>query len=140
MPDQATGTDAHPQTESGIRARLRQNRERIRANRGLDLAYRITVGVVGGLIVLGGIILLPLPGPGWVIIFLGIGLWATEFVWAKRLLQFARRNVKAWTEWIGRQEWWVRALLGLAVLLIVAAVIAGYVWWKGVPGWIPFIG
>jgi uncharacterized protein (TIGR02611 family) len=35
--------------------------------------------VVGSLVIIGGIILLPLPGPGWVIIFAGFALLATEY-------------------------------------------------------------
>lgn len=41
--------------------------------------------VVGVLIVIGGIILLPLPGPGWVIIFAGFALLATEFTVAEKV-------------------------------------------------------
>jgi len=43
------------------------------------------VFVVGVLIVIGGIILLPLPGPGWVIIFAGFALLATEFAVAEKV-------------------------------------------------------
>lgn len=41
--------------------------------------------IVGVLIVIGGIILLPLPGPGWVIIFAGFALLATEFSAAEKV-------------------------------------------------------
>lgn len=52
---------------------------------------RIAVALGGfGLIILG-LILVPLPGPGWAIVFAGIALLATEFVWAERLLGFAKR-------------------------------------------------
>lgn len=43
------------------------------------------VFVVGAAIVVGGIILLPLPGPGWVIIFAGFALLATEFTFAEKV-------------------------------------------------------
>lgn len=47
--------------------------------------------LVGGLLVVGiGILLLPLPGPGFLVIFLGLGILATEFAWARRLLASAR--------------------------------------------------
>jgi len=54
----------------------------------LDLTYRIVVGLLGGAIVVLGIILIPLPGPGWLIVFAGLALLATEFVWAERLLGY----------------------------------------------------
>lgn len=41
--------------------------------------------VLGTFIVLGGVILLPLPGPGWVIIFFGFAILATEFSFAERV-------------------------------------------------------
>ena len=33
-----------------------------------------------------GVVLLVGPGPGWLVILLGLGLLAAEFVWARRLL------------------------------------------------------
>lgn len=40
-----------------------------------------------------GVIVLPLPGPGWVVIFLGMGAWATEFARAQVALSRTRRKV-----------------------------------------------
>ena len=62
--------------------------------------------VLGLAIVAGGVVLLPLPGPGWLIIFAGIGLWATEFRWAQRVLRWTKRQVLEWTHWLKarRQE------------------------------------
>lgn len=43
--------------------------------------------IVGGFLLLaGGIVLLPLPGPGWVVIALALAVLAREFVWARKLL------------------------------------------------------
>jgi hypothetical protein len=47
---------------------------------------------------------LVLPGPGWVVIFIGLGIWATEFAWADSLLGSVRRKVASWTAWIGRRR------------------------------------
>jgi len=35
---------------------------------------------------LAGVVMLVTPGPGWVVILLGLGLLAAEFVWARRLM------------------------------------------------------
>jgi uncharacterized protein (TIGR02611 family) len=51
---------------------------------------RILVTAVGGFLVLVGVALLVLPGPGWLVIFLGLGILATEYVWAERLLKMAK--------------------------------------------------
>ena len=51
---------------------------------------RFLVGAVGGLVTLLGVIALIAPGPGWLIIFTGLGILATEFAWAARALTKAR--------------------------------------------------
>ena len=53
----------------------------------LRQAKRIVKIVVGFTLLLIGIVLLVLPGPGWLTIFLGLALLAAEFAWAKRLLE-----------------------------------------------------
>ncbi|HWC21017.1 MAG TPA: TIGR02611 family protein [Flexivirga sp.] len=112
-------------------------RARIRANPTSYLFYRIGIGILGALVVAAGIVLLPLPGPGWVIIFVGIGIWATEFTWAKRLLRFAKEKVGLWTAWMGRQNWFVRALVGLGIVLLVAACFWLVFLVSGVPTFLP---
>ncbi|MGI8696878.1 MAG: TIGR02611 family protein [Mycobacteriales bacterium] len=104
---------------------------------GTRVAYRAVVGIVGAAVVAGGVLLLPLPGPGWLIIFLGLGILATEFSWAKRLLRWARGEFRRWTQWTKRQPGWVQGGLGVGTAAVVVAALAGYVAWQGVPGWLP---
>ncbi|HST66790.1 MAG TPA: TIGR02611 family protein [Mycobacteriales bacterium] len=99
-------------------------RARLKRNPALALAYRIAVGIVGGLIVVLGLALVPLPGPGWLIVFLGLGILATEFAWAERLLDFGRRTLTSWLHWLGRQNLAVRGLISLLTLAFVAGVVA----------------
>jgi len=89
---------------------------------GGETSWRVGVAVVGLLIVAGGVVLLPLPGPGWVVIFLGLGLWATEFAWAARLLRSAKAFVRRWTDWVKARPRWVQLLLGALGLAFTAAV------------------
>jgi tellurite resistance protein TerC len=43
--------------------------------------------ILGGFtLLLVGAVMLFTPGPGWVVIFLGLTLLAAEFVWARRLM------------------------------------------------------
>jgi uncharacterized protein (TIGR02611 family) len=72
----------------------------IKASRPLHLSWRIVIFVLGLAVVAGGVVLLPLPGPGWLIIFAGIGLWATEFAWAQRTLRWTKRQLREWTHWL----------------------------------------
>ena len=107
-------------------------------HRTLELAYRIVVAVVGTAIVVTGFALIPLPGPGWLIVFAGLALLATEFVWAERLLRFARSKVQGWTTWVLRQSLLVRGLIGLVGVGAVLAAFWAYVALQGVPGWLPY--
>ncbi|SDJ16725.1 TIGR02611 family protein [Frankineae bacterium MT45] len=107
---------------------LERLRRGVRALPGGALAWRIGVGLLGLLIILVGIVLLPLPGPGWLIIFLGLGVWASEFAWASRLLRFARGQVRRWTDWIVRQPRVVQLLVGALGILLLAALI--YAAWR----------
>lgn len=112
----------------------------IRRHKVLDIVYRAAVAVLGGAIIIGGLALIPLPGPGWLIVFAGLAVLATEFVWAERLLRYGRSKFHAWTGWVLRQSLAVRALIGLLGLALVAGLIGLYVKVAGVPSWLPFIG
>jgi uncharacterized protein (TIGR02611 family) len=65
----------------------------IKRSRVLHLSWQVAVFLVGLAVVAGGVILLPLPGPGWVVIFGGMAIWATEFVWAQLVLRWTKRKV-----------------------------------------------
>ncbi len=106
-------------------AAVRAFRDRVRRLPGGALIWQLAVGFVGLVVIVVGIILLPLPGPGWVIIFLGLGVWATEFDWAKRLLQFARHQVDRWAQWLKRQPRWLQLLVGTGLVVLVLACIVG---------------
>jgi uncharacterized protein (TIGR02611 family) len=62
------------------------------------------VFMVGFAIVIAGIIMLVIPGPGWAGIFLGFAILATEFAFAEKvrdwLVQFLK-NLIAWC----KQQW-----------------------------------
>ncbi len=59
---------------------------------------RLLVLVVGGTLLVLGVILVFLPGPALVVIPLALALLATEFVWARHLLNRARSLLKAENE------------------------------------------
>jgi tellurite resistance protein TerC len=64
------------------------------------LAKQIVVAVIGGTILLGGVIMLVTPGPGVLIILLGLAILAMEFAWARHWLAKVRQSVTP----EGRQE------------------------------------
>ena len=99
--------------------------------------YRTVIGVVGAAIAVGGLFLVPLPGPGWLVVLVGLAVLATEFEWADRLQRFVRDRVKAWTRWLGHQSWPVRILVGLGTAAVVLSAFYALFTVSGVPGWLP---
>jgi len=75
-------------------------REAIRKRPWLDVVYKVVVTVLGVLIVIIGLILVPLPGPGWLIVFVGLTVLGSEFHWARRVLGWLRRILaRFWERW-----------------------------------------
>jgi uncharacterized protein (TIGR02611 family) len=116
---------------AGILARASRRVGRLRswvhAQPGGAQAWRVAVALSGLVVILVGIAFLIVPGPGWLTIFAGLGIWATEFVWAKSLLTWVRKTVVAWTAWLKRQPRWLTVLVGSAGLAVIAAIVVG-VW------------
>ena len=112
-------------------------RRKIKSNPTTRVAYRVAVALVGLAIVAVGIAAIPLPGPGWLIVFLGLGVWASEFDWAARLLDWVKGKVTAWTKWLGRQSWWVKAVVTLLTIALVLAIFYALFAISGVPGFLP---
>ncbi len=50
-------------------------------------ARRVVVSVIGGTVLLLGLILIPLPGPGLVVSAMGLAILGIEFAWARRYLR-----------------------------------------------------
>ncbi len=73
-------------TPPGVAARLRTFREALRRNRGLDTAWRVMVFALGVTLVVAGVIMFVIPGPGWATVILGLIVLASEFSWANRAL------------------------------------------------------
>lgn len=79
---------ASRQSTTGFRARLRRTP-------GGALLLRAVVFVVGLLFVLLGIALVALPGPLTIPpILVGVYIWSTEFAWADRLLERAKKSAR----------------------------------------------
>ena len=102
--------------ESGVRE---ETEEQARAHIALRLA-RITGGSV---LLVAGVAMLALPGPGWLTIALGLALLAQDVPWAERTLERVRRRLPADAEGnVNKGVIWGS--------LAVAAVVTGSsLWW-----------
>jgi len=88
-----------------IRRFLRRARVWVDRHPGVLWAYRLAIALLGTLIIVIGLILVPLPGPGWLIVFLGIATLGTEFPAAARLGAFLRRIItRLWHRWRDRKS------------------------------------
>jgi uncharacterized protein (TIGR02611 family) len=112
-------------------------RRRLGNRRSVNHGYRVVVGIIGGLIVAVGLATIPLPGPGWLTVIAGLFVLATEFTWAERLLEFTKKHVKRWTDWVGAQPVWVRSLIAVATAAFVYGVLVVTLHMTGVPDWVP---
>lgn len=55
------------------------------------VVWRAAILLIGSAVLIAGIAMLVLPGPGWAAIFLGLVILSTEFAWAHRLAEPLRR-------------------------------------------------
>jgi tellurite resistance protein TerC len=58
----------------------------------MRLVRKFAIGLIGSTVLALGVALIVLPGPAVVVIPLGLGILATEFLWARRLLRRVRND------------------------------------------------
>ena len=85
--------------------------------------WRVGIAVLGFVVVVAGAVMLVLPGPGWVVIFLGFAIWATEFAWADSLLASIRRRLKTVAAWLRRRPLWLWVVAGAVCLALLGAAV-----------------
>ncbi len=110
--------------------------DRIRLHPVLGWIYRLAVGVVGTVVLVVGLIMVPAPGPGWLVVFAGLAILASEFSWAKRLLDYGRARFASWMQWVNLKPLWLRCLIGVAGLLFLACLLLASLYlsgWRGAP-------
>ncbi len=118
-----------------MKERLTHWRERVRQRRSTNAVYRTMVGITGAVVLAGGIVAIPYPGPGWAIVFVGLAILASEFAWAHHTLRFAKGRYDGFMDWFGGQSLWLRGVGALLTTLVVV----GTLWMVGavdtVAGW-----
>ncbi len=68
------------------------------------MVRRTIIAVIGGTVLVFGLALIVLPGPAVVVIPIGLAILATEFVWARRWLQRARKLFKRVKQGVSRKD------------------------------------
>jgi tellurite resistance protein TerC len=91
---------------------------------------RYVIFVVGSTIVVTGVALGALPGPGGIpIVLAGLAILATEFMWARRLLRYAREKAE---NTLQKQGPWVVVIGAVTTVTGVALMVYHHPYW-GIP-------
>lgn len=107
------------ESEPGHRYQDHYHRQQRSSGRSI---FRLIFGIVGGfLVVVGGIIAVPGPGPGWLIILLGLGMIAGESLFFARSLDWVEVELRGLARWVAGV--WT-ASPATAKALIVLALLA----------------
>ena len=98
-------------------------REETLAEARVRVAVRLVRIGAGSALVCVGVVLLVLPGPGWLMIALGLGILARDVAWAERALERVRRRLP--TDSDGKIS---RATIATMVVVALATT-AATIWW-----------
>lgn len=77
--------------------------------------------VLGLAIALAGLLLVPAPGPGWIITFLGLGLLGSELAPIARALDSAEVKIRSVAGW-AKNVWDQSSLVAKALLVLVGVL------------------
>ncbi len=109
--------------------RLEEQRDR---HRDRAKVVRALYAVAGLTLLLGGIAMLVLPGPAFVVIPIGLALLSLEFTWAERLLDRSLEEAAKAQQKAAETTTTQRVLTGVAFALGAAAV-AAWAYWGDIP-------
>jgi len=88
------------------------------------VVWRVLIGIVGGGVTVAGAVALIGPGPGILILLAGLGILATEFAWAGRVMMRTKEIAAKAAERTGMKPWVKYFLIsGGAVMSIIAIFI-----------------
>lgn len=93
-------------------------------NKSLRTIKKVLIAVVGGIVTIAGIIAIPYPGPGWVIVFAGLTILATEFEWARSILDKLRAKYDEWQDLLRQQPRHIK----IAVWCMTAIIVVVTIW------------
>jgi len=114
-----------PKLVEKLEAQRERHRERARIIRLLYAAAGLTL-------LLGGIAMLVLPGPAFVVIPIGLAILSLEFTWAEHLLERSLEEAAKAQEKAAQTTTTQRVLSGIAAAL-AAAAFGAWASWGDVP-------
>ena len=119
-------SESPPEHHLSLSEKLARRRER---HIQRSIAYRVLFVIVAFAILIGGIALVPLPGPGWAIVFIGLGMLALEFKWAENLMEKILDRLEAAKQSAANASPLQKALgMAAAAVGIAAFAVAAILW------------
>ena len=96
------------------------HREETEAEAKRNVLLRLGTIALGFVVLIGGLLMLVLPGPGIIGVIAGLAILSRELVWAERLLAYAKE--KARVDEVKQQPAWVQAVLwGITIVAVGAS-------------------
>jgi uncharacterized protein (TIGR02611 family) len=122
-----------PEQEHSLRERIRDAaiaaefetgvREDTVEDAKASIHVRIARMSLGTLLLVAGVLMLALPGPGWITIAAGLAVLAKDVAWAERALERVRRRLPADAD--GSVD---RRVVVISIIVAVVGVSAS-IWW-----------
>jgi uncharacterized protein (TIGR02611 family) len=122
----STGSESPPEQHLTLSERLARRRER---HVQRSMPYRVGFMIAAFGVLLGGIALIPLPGPGWAIVFVGLGMLALEFKWAENLMEKILDRLEGAKDAAENASPAQKAVGVVATILGIAACVAAAILW-----------
>ena len=122
----STEPESPPEQQLTLSEKLARRRER---HVQRSMPYRVAFMVLAFAVLLGGIALIPLPGPGWAIVFVGLGMLALEFKWAENLMEKVLDRLEGAKEAAENATPLQKAIGVVATVLGIAACVAAAILW-----------
>ena len=98
----------------------RQEETEAEARRGV--IRRVGTIILGFVVLIGGIIMLALPGPGIITVIAGLAILAQELPWAERLLEYVKKRAKI--DELQQQPVWIQVVMWtITVTAVVGSVL-----------------
>jgi len=88
--------------------------------------WRVIIGIAGGAVTVLGAIALVGPGPGILIVIAGLGILASEFAWAARVMAHTKNYAQKAADKIGMPKWVQLSLIAAAAVLSIIIILYLY--------------
>jgi uncharacterized protein (TIGR02611 family) len=91
------------------------------------IVVRVATVIVGSLVLIAGVVMIVLPGPGIVGILAGLGILSRELPWAERMVEYVKKRAKV--DELKKQPKWVQVVMWL---FTIAAMVASLVYFLAI--------